>query len=197
MVVQSVRGGASSLAGTVQGYVDRIAPPETRQQVWSKLQNFAAEQPILASFLFVQAALAAIPVLLFGSFALATLVVSLLAAVAFSLFWIGAAALVLVPTLFVAFSAGVCLWLWAIGNYIALRFTYNVLSAALGPAKVPEIRAEVKTDRGVTSVSTVNARDGSAPKVERTYEPNGLEKVAAPLHDSFPRESPRVAVDSF
>ncbi|KAI9849785.1 MAG: hypothetical protein M1838_006251 [Thelocarpon superellum] len=162
MVVQAMRNQASTLVTTLQSYVDSVAPPETRQQVSSNLVNFALEQPFMASFILAQTALSALPLLIFASFVLGTLLLSIVAALAFSIFWLGAAVLVLVPTLFIAFSLAAFIWLWAVGSFISLRFAYTTLYAALG---TPEIKASVKTENGVTSVSTI-PRTGD-PKIER------------------------------
>lgn len=83
----------------------------------------------LQSFLAVQIILSALPLLLFVSFSLVTLVVVLVAAIAFSVFWIGAALLILVPTLLAAFFGGLFVWIWAVGTYLFCRFAYRVTSA--------------------------------------------------------------------
>ena len=137
----------------------------------------------LQSFLLAQIAVSALPLLLFASFTLGILLVSLLAVLAFSLFWIGLAVLVLVPTLFIAFGLGVCVWLWAVGSYIGLRFAYNTLYAALG---TPEIKATVETPGGVTSVSTI-PRAGE-PKIERFHEPK-KDAASFPAQPTYPKEN--------
>lgn len=117
---------ASSLLNRILGQIDRIVPPQTRQQFFKNTQAFATEQPLAASFLTTQLLLAALPLLIFASFSLGTLAVSAIAAAAFSIFWIGTALLALAPTLFVTFSAGVFIWLWAVGTYIFCRTAYNI-----------------------------------------------------------------------
>ncbi|KAI9762657.1 MAG: hypothetical protein M4579_000275 [Chaenotheca gracillima] len=121
MVVQALRQRAQSV-------VDRVAPPETRRQVSANAQQFAREQPVLAIFLFVQVVLSALPVLLFASFAAGTILLAFFAAVAFSLFWVGIALLLLVPTLFVTFSIGIFVWLWAVGTWLSVSFAYNFIN---------------------------------------------------------------------
>ncbi|KAI9677395.1 MAG: hypothetical protein M1817_006348 [Caeruleum heppii] len=165
--VQQARQQASSLAGRAQNFIDSYAPPEKRQEVSKNAYSFANEQPLVAAFILTQVTLSTLPLLLFTTFTVGTLVLSTIAALAFSLFWIGVAILVLVPTLFITFSIGILVWLWLVGTWITLRYAYKTLNSAMGG--VPEIKAEVRTANGLTSVSTIS-QDGP-PKVERYYEP--------------------------
>jgi hypothetical protein len=73
---------------------------------------------------------------------------------------------VLVPTLLLASGAAFLLWAWAVGSLLAIRFVYNALYNIAGS---PEIKAEVKTHNGITSVSTI-PRDGQMPSVEHRFE---------------------------
>ena len=91
---------------------------------------------------------------------------SLVSALAFSVFVISLATLVLIPTLLLASGAAFLLWAWAVGSLITLRFVYNALYNIAGS---PEIKAEVKTNRAVTSVSTI-PKDGQPPRVEHRFE---------------------------
>jgi len=45
----------------------------------------------------------------------------------FSLFWIGVALLVLVPTLFITVSLGIVVWIWAVSSFLVARWVYNVV----------------------------------------------------------------------
>lgn len=74
-----------------------------------------------------QALTSVVPVALFAAFTSSVLVLSLGAAVLFSLFWLGVAVMVLVPTLFVTVTIGAVLFCWA----VAIRFAYNTLPAIL------------------------------------------------------------------
>jgi hypothetical protein len=79
------------------------------------------------SFLFIQLLLSFTPIALFASFALATILFSFITALLFSLFWIGAALLVLVPTLFVTVSLGIAVWIWAVSSFLVTRWAYNMI----------------------------------------------------------------------
>jgi hypothetical protein len=79
------------------------------------------------SFLLIQLLLSFTPLLLFGSFAVATILFSFISALLFSLFWIGAALLVLVPILFVTVSLGIGLWVWAVGSFLLARWVYGMV----------------------------------------------------------------------
>lgn len=45
----------------------------------------------------------------------------------FSLFWIGVALLVLVPTLFITVSLGIVVWIWAVTSFLVARWLYNIV----------------------------------------------------------------------
>lgn len=135
MAVQMTKEKASSLMGRVQELVDRVIPPDARQEFVKNSRAFARQQPLLASFLAVQIVLSALPLLLFVSFSVATLLVVLVTAVAFAGFWIGAALLVLVPTLFTVFFAGLFLWAWAVGTYVFFRLASRLTGRARNAAQ--------------------------------------------------------------
>lgn len=145
---QSQRQRAAGVFGRVAGLTDRFVSPDTRQQLYSSVINFSNEQPLLAvcrstfskplgkdkancethqAFLFIQLLLSFTPIALFASFVLATVLFSFITAFLFSLFWIGAAVLVLVPTLFVTVSIGIAVWAWAVGSFILSRWLYNLI----------------------------------------------------------------------
>lgn len=71
-----------------------------------------------------------LPVLLFASFALGTVALAAISALFFSLFWIGVAALVLGPTLFVTSSLALLAWVWVVGTYLAATFAYGLVFGA-------------------------------------------------------------------
>ena len=70
--------------------------------------------------------LSALPLLLFISFTLVTLILIVVAAVATAAFWIGAALLILLPTLLATCSAALFVWIWALGTYLFCRFIYRM-----------------------------------------------------------------------
>lgn len=80
------------------------------------------------------------------------LALSLIAALLFSLFWIGIALLILVPTLFITVSLGIVVWIWAVSSFLAARWVYNVV-----PVNVRG-KAEVGMPNGEKVV--VNKQDG-------------------------------------
>ena len=146
-VAKEGRGRASSFMGRIQQLVDKIIPPESRRELARTTNAFASRQPLLAvcrtsrrppkpghdsadrhlqSFLATQLALSALPLLLFFSFSVITLVGVAATAVLFAAFWIGAALLILVPTLFVTFFTALFVWIWVVGAYALWRFTYRM-----------------------------------------------------------------------
>src|SRR6202012_5948959 len=104
------------------------------------------------TFLFVQLVLSFTPVALFLSFTVGTLLISLITALVFSLFWIGVALLVLVPTLFITISLGIAVWIWAVTSFLVARWVYNVV-----PVNV-RVRTEVGLPNGKKVV--INKNDG-------------------------------------
>lgn len=164
---EATKQQASSLLNRILGFIDRVIPPQTRQQFFKNTQAFASDQPLLASFLATQLLLAALPLLLFISFTLATLGLSILAAAAFSIFWIGTALLVLVPTLLVTFSAGVFVWLWAVGTYVFCRLAYRGVNY-------------VRTERPVSNSAAVRSiREKAGGLADPEYLRSRVEGVRA------------------
>ncbi|RKL16397.1 hypothetical protein BFJ68_g5010 [Fusarium oxysporum] len=78
-----------------------------------------------SSFVVSQLLLSFLPLLIFLTFSLSTILFALGAAIVFALFWIGVALLVLVPALLVTSSIAVLVWGWAIGSFIIARWLYN------------------------------------------------------------------------
>lgn len=81
----------------------------------------------MQTFLGVQILLCATPLLLFASFTVGTLLLSLITAAVFSLFWIGIALLVLLPTLFITVSIGIAVWIWLVSSFLIARWVYNIV----------------------------------------------------------------------
>jgi membrane protein implicated in regulation of membrane protease activity len=106
------------------------------------------------TFLAVQIFLSATPLLLFVSFTVGTLFLSLITAAVFSLFWIGVALLVLIPTLFVTVSIGIAVWIWLVSSFLIARWVYNVV-----PINV----------RGKTEVGLPNGRKAVVTKSGEGY----------------------------
>ena len=69
--------------------------------------------------------------MLFVSFAMSTVVFALVCGLVFSMFWIGIATLLLVPTLLVTFSVAVLVWVWAVATFLFARRIYNMIPASV------------------------------------------------------------------
>ncbi|KAK4164268.1 hypothetical protein QBC43DRAFT_49199 [Cladorrhinum sp. PSN259] len=125
---------ASLLSFSTQ-QLDRIVPPETRLRFYSRTADFAVRRPLVFSFISSQLLLALIPLLLFASFAVSTLVFSFGAALIFTLFWAGVASLVLVPTLCVTGGLALLVWTWAITVYVSGNWLLKVFGSSSSGSK--------------------------------------------------------------
>ncbi|PNP56158.1 hypothetical protein THARTR1_03683 [Trichoderma harzianum] len=114
-----------------QGCFDSLIPPPSRQRAYDATSSFASNQPILFSFTVFQALFALLPLLLFFSFALSTILLALSAAFAFAFFWIGIASLFLIPTLFITASLAVLCWGMSVGSFVVARKLYHYAPAAI------------------------------------------------------------------
>ncbi|RKL41213.1 hypothetical protein BFJ72_g5641 [Fusarium proliferatum] len=139
---ETARDNASGFIAYARSSVDRVVPPNSRQKAYDNTASFASSRPILfvrfsltayqpsltrQSFIVSQLLLSFLPLLIFLTFSLSTIVFALGAAIVFALFWIGVALLVLVPALLVTSSIAVLVWGWAIGSFIIARWLYNHL----------------------------------------------------------------------
>ncbi|KAF5631820.1 kinase [Fusarium sp. NRRL 52700] len=122
---ETARDNASGFIAYARSSVDRVVPPNSRQKAYDNTASFASSRPILFSFVVSQLLLSFLPLLIFLTFSLSTIVFALGAAIVFALFWIGVALLVLVPALLVTSSIAVLVWGWAIGSFIIARWLYN------------------------------------------------------------------------
>jgi len=127
MVVAEARQVASDVFARAQRLLDSVVTPETRKQFYNNISAFANEHPLLATFIAFQLLLSFTPLALFAAFVTGTVLVSIIAALAFSLFWIGIAFLVLIPVLFITVPIGVFLWLSATSSFLVARWIYNAL----------------------------------------------------------------------
>ncbi|KAI2601870.1 hypothetical protein GGR54DRAFT_579165 [Hypoxylon sp. NC1633] len=129
MAADEVSSIAKARANEVIAYgqrqVDRVVSPPTRQKAYDWVREQSTERPVLASFVAFQLVLSLAPLVLFAGFAATTLAVSLISAVLFSIFWIGVATFILVPTLFITFSIALLLWAWAAATFFAGRWVYD------------------------------------------------------------------------
>ncbi|KAF5608079.1 hypothetical protein FBULB1_10687 [Fusarium bulbicola] len=122
---ETARDKGSGFIAYARSSVDRVVPPNSRQKAYDNTASFASSRPILFSFIVSQLLLSFLPLLIFLTFSLSTIVFALGAAIVFALFWIGVALLVLVPALLVTSSIAVLVWGWAIGSFIIARWLYN------------------------------------------------------------------------
>ncbi|OTB02542.1 hypothetical protein M426DRAFT_322483 [Hypoxylon sp. CI-4A] len=121
----TAKARANELLSYGQRHVDRVVSPPTRQKAYDWVYDLATERPVFFSFIAAQLALSLAPLLLFAGFVTTTIIVSLISAVLFSLFWMGIAILFLVPTLFVTFTIALFLWTWAAATFFAGRWVYE------------------------------------------------------------------------
>ncbi|KAL6879876.1 hypothetical protein HDV57DRAFT_498364 [Trichoderma longibrachiatum] len=119
----------STAISYAQTSLDAAIPPSTRQRTYNKISSFASNQPILFSFSAFQLLFSILPLTLFLSFALSTLLLALSAAFAFALFWIGVASLFLVPTLFITSSFAALCWGASVGGFVFVRKLYHYAPA--------------------------------------------------------------------
>jgi len=122
----SAKENAAGVYAYSQRQMDRVVSQDTRQKAYDSAYNLAQEQPFLFAFLLVQLIFSFLPTLVFVSFAFSTVAFAFGVAVVFSLFWIGVALLVLVPTLFFTCSIAVLVWVWAAGSFIVAKRLYEI-----------------------------------------------------------------------
>jgi hypothetical protein len=79
------------------------------------------------AFVLTHATFSLLPILIFVTFALSTLIFALATAILFTLFWTGVALLLLVPTLLVTSGIGLCVWAWFVSSFVALRWVYRLV----------------------------------------------------------------------
>ncbi|KAL8948056.1 MAG: hypothetical protein Q9222_005723 [Ikaeria aurantiellina] len=136
-MAEMVSGIAGGLQGSLTGmvnkgsaWIDSIFPPERRNELIAKLNKFATEKPMMASFILSHLALSGIPMGLFVIMTItvvvfsiiAALILAVLAAVVFSVVCVGFALVILLPTLFITTAAATFIWLWGVGSYYLLKW---------------------------------------------------------------------------
>merc|ERR1712000_104822 len=137
-----VQDTASSAYNYASHSLDRVVPPSSRQRAYDNILAFAQAQ-----------------LLLFLTFTLLTVCFALGCAVVFSLFWIGVAFMLLVPTILVTGSIAVLVWGWAVGSFVVARWLYEH-----SPVKV---RGDARMDAAGRGVEVKKDEDGIDGKVER------------------------------
>ncbi|KAK8001306.1 hypothetical protein PG991_013528 [Apiospora marii] len=130
-----IQPGPNSDANGIFAYgqrqVDRVVSQPTRQKAYDVTTSFAQERPLTFAFLVSQSVFSLLPLMLFVSFALSTVVFALVCGLVFSLFWIGIATLLLVPTLFVTCTVAVLVWVWAVATFLFARRVYHMIPASV------------------------------------------------------------------
>ncbi|KAI4214079.1 MAG: hypothetical protein LQ351_003483 [Letrouitia transgressa] len=136
-MAEAVSGLTGSIQGTLTGaldrgsaFIDRIFPPEKRNELSAKLSKFATEKPMFASFLLSHLALSGPPLALFALMTITVvlfsiifaLLIAVLAAVAFSVVAVGFALIILLPTVFLTTGAATFIWAWGVGAYYVLKW---------------------------------------------------------------------------
>ncbi|KAK7994113.1 hypothetical protein PG989_007494 [Apiospora arundinis] len=153
-----------------QRQVNRIVSPPTRQKIYDATANFAQERPLAFAFIVSQSIFSLLPLMLFVSFATSTAVFAFVCALVFSLFWVGVATLLLVPTLLVTFSIAVLVWVWAVATFLVARRLYRVLPASVRGDVAIRLPGTTNQQRQVVFQKKKN--NGIAP-VDGAEEPNG------------------------
>jgi hypothetical protein len=159
-VTGALQGGVANLLNAGQGYLDRWFPPAKREELKAKIVKFAIERPQLAAFLLSQLALSGGPLALFFIMSLTVLVFALLAgiivgvvgALFFTVFCVGVALLVLLPTLFMTTFAACFIFLWGLGAYFIVKW--------FNQKEIPGIHTDavsgIKSQLGLDGIPALN-----------------------------------------
>ncbi|KJZ77113.1 hypothetical protein HIM_03434 [Hirsutella minnesotensis 3608] len=152
---------AAGVYALAQRSVDRVVAPDSRRRAYDSASSLAASRPILFSFAILQLTFSFLPLLIFAVFAASTVAFAIGAAILFSLFWVGVALLVLVPTLLVVSSIAVLVWGWALASFLIARWLY---------AHVPvSVTGAVQADAAGMRLGLVKDEHGIDGKVEDKY----------------------------
>ncbi|KAL1590742.1 hypothetical protein WHR41_00711 [Cladosporium halotolerans] len=129
-ILGSIEGWGNWITAKAKAMLDRVFPPETRAAFLAKLQAFMLANPKLSTFLGMNLAITGVPLFLFILFSLTVfifalvvgLLVGLLGAVAFTLFAVGLALTIVLPTIFFTTMGATFLFLWGLGGYYILKW---------------------------------------------------------------------------
>ncbi|KAJ8113884.1 hypothetical protein OPT61_g4096 [Boeremia exigua] len=129
VVLRTAQDVARRVGALIEHTINHLLPPKQREQVLENLRAFSVRNPKLASFLAAQAALAGLPILLFFTFAIATLIVSLItciflgiiAALMLTLLTTGFVLLFVVPAVFIGSCTASIAFLWGLLGYLILQ----------------------------------------------------------------------------
>ncbi|KAL8665561.1 MAG: hypothetical protein Q9168_007666 [Polycauliona sp. 1 TL-2023] len=174
-MISSVTGGLQgSLTGMLNKgseWLDRLMPPEKRNELMAKASKFATEKPAMASFILSHLALSGVPMGLFIIMTitvvvfsiLVALILALLAAVLFSVACVGFALIILLPTLFITTAAASFIWLWGIGAYYLLKW--------FNKKEIPGIHKPI--NEGIGSELGLDALTGDKAPPPQSEKANG------------------------
>jgi len=169
-----LQGGVNNLLNMGTNILDKILPPEKRDDLKAKLIKFATEKPYLASFLLSQIAISGFPMFLFVTmtitvaiFALIVgILVGVLGAVLFIVAAVGFALVILLPILFVTTFAAVGIWLWGMGTYYIIK--------KFNKKEVPGVHVPmaegIKNATGLGDPTSGSGATGQKPQVNGTAE---------------------------
>ncbi|KAF4548180.1 Hypothetical protein D9617_31g064160 [Elsinoe fawcettii] len=129
-ILGKIESFGSSIGAKGKNLLDSFFPPEKRAELLARIKAFVLKNPKVSAFLLTNVALTAGPLILFAFFSLTVfvfalivaLVVALLAAVAFTLFAVGVALVILFPTVFFTTLTATFLFLWGLGGYYIFKY---------------------------------------------------------------------------
>ncbi|KAL3953397.1 hypothetical protein ACCO45_013340 [Purpureocillium lilacinum] len=126
--------------------LDRVVPPSSRRHAYDAASALASSRPMLFSFLVVQVCFSFLPLILFALFCASAAGFALAAGLLFTLFWMGVALFILVPTLLLTSSVAALVWAWALAAFVVARFLYSHAPAVVSgvQAQAPGKRVDVK-----------------------------------------------------
>ncbi|KAF1986012.1 hypothetical protein K402DRAFT_315979, partial [Aulographum hederae CBS 113979] len=142
-ILDSLGGFWSAFQAKGMAVLNGLFPPEKRAVWLAKIKAFAFGNPKLAAFLLSNIALTGLPLTMFVIFTItvfvfalvAALLVGVLAALLFTVFMVGTALLVVLPTVFMTTMGATFLFLWGLGGYYIIKWANSeVLPAPKGEA---------------------------------------------------------------
>jgi len=124
------KGFTDGLLAKGKNVLDAIFPPEKRAALLAKIQAFAVNNPKLSAFLLSNIALTGLPLLMFITFTITVfvfslvvaLLIALLVALLFTVFMVGVALIVVLPTVFLTTMGASFIFLWGMGGYYILKW---------------------------------------------------------------------------
>jgi len=153
---------------TIQKYVDDVVPPQARDQYTQKTLDFAKGSPLAFSFLSTQATFSSLPLAIFASFAIATLLITLSTALITSLLLIGAALLFLLPILFVTASTATIVWAIGIACYVTFNWVLSLYSGSITQQQLHQIRDSSLSLKKEIDTNAQNEYGGYVDGVKQT-----------------------------